>query len=602
MAAAPSPWASSISPGVSTKRYLGIWFSVSNDTVYWVANRDNPLDDRSGMLVFNDAGSLVLLDGSRRTVWFSDLSVGASAVAAQLLESGNLVVRNGSSDAYLWQTFDSPSDTLLPGMKLGKYSWSRTVWKLTSWRSADDPSPGDYSRTLEGAGMPELVLWQGNVKTYRTGPWNGVYFNGVPEATGYSKWYRLYVTGSGTDTTYGYTALPGAPLTRVVVNHTGVAQRLLMLNKYCLLASIADDPESGGGKSFPIALEVAPVASAVTVLLVVFLIWWRMRRRILGAIPQNPSIAVHSVNLATLKHVTGNFSESNIIGQGGFGVVYKAQLADGRMIAVKRLKQSALTRKGKKDFAREVEVMAGLRHGSLLRLLAYCNQGKERILVYEYMQNKSLNIYIFGTPEIRASLNWARRLEIIHGIAHGVAYLHGGSDKSVIHRDLKPGNILLDDEWKAKVADFGERVGGGVEEAEDIAESRPSDHGGAAREADGDAGSGGCAGPLAESGPGEQDGWAGERVGGRAEEVEDDGGAARGAAGDAGSGGCVGPLAESGSSWHGRARLIFVGSGEAGPWVSDAAFLDGTLAGGGQGSRRAPRRHPCCSQAAVYGQ
>jgi serine/threonine protein kinase len=67
------------------------------------------------------------------------------------------------------------------------------------------------------------------------------------------------------------------------------------------------------------------------------------------------------------------------------------------MIAVKRLKQSALTRKGKKDFAREVEVMAGLRHGSLLRLLAYCNQGKERILVYEYMQNKSLNIYIFGT-------------------------------------------------------------------------------------------------------------------------------------------------------------------------------------------------------------
>jgi serine/threonine protein kinase len=68
------------------------------------------------------------------------------------------------------------------------------------------------------------------------------------------------------------------------------------------------------------------------------------------------------------------------------------------MIAVKRLKQSALTRKGEKDFAREVEVMAGLRHGNLLRLLAYCNQGKERILVYEYMQNKSLNIYIFGTP------------------------------------------------------------------------------------------------------------------------------------------------------------------------------------------------------------
>jgi serine/threonine protein kinase len=73
-------------------------------------------------------------------------------------------------------------------------------------------------------------------------------------------------------------------------------------------------------------------------------------------------------------------------------------MAKGRMIAVKRLKQSTLTRKGKNDFAREVEVMAGLRHGRLIRLLAYCNQGRERILVYEYMQNLSLNVYIFGTP------------------------------------------------------------------------------------------------------------------------------------------------------------------------------------------------------------
>ena len=76
---------------------------------------------------------------------------------------------------------------------------------------------------------------------------------------------------------------------------------------------------------------------------------------------------------------------------------HQAQVAEGRMIAVKRLKQSALTKKGKKDFAREVEVMAGLRHGSLVRLLAYCNQGKERILVYDYMLNKSLDVYIFGT-------------------------------------------------------------------------------------------------------------------------------------------------------------------------------------------------------------
>ena len=166
-------------------------------------------------------------------------------------------------------------------------------------------------------------------------------------------------------------------------------------------------------------------------------------------------MAVPSVNLSIIKEVTETFSESNIIGQGGFSIIYKGLLPEGRMIAVKRLKQSALTTKGKKDFGREVEVMAGLRHGNLVRLLAYCNEGKERILIYEHMQNKSLNVYIFGIPKLRALLNWARRLELLHGIAHGVAYLHGGSGESVIHRDLKPGNILLDDEWKPKIADFG---------------------------------------------------------------------------------------------------------------------------------------------------
>ncbi|XBJ05602.1 hypothetical protein VPH35_024357 [Triticum aestivum] len=150
------------SPGASTKRYLGlgIWFSVSNDTVYWVANRADPLlGDMSGMLVFNGGGTLLLLDGSRRTLWSSDFSGGATAAAAQLLESGNLVVRNGSSVTYLWQSFDHPSDTLLSGMKLGRNFWTGAEWQLTSWRSADDPSPGDYRRTLESSGLPEIVTW-----------------------------------------------------------------------------------------------------------------------------------------------------------------------------------------------------------------------------------------------------------------------------------------------------------------------------------------------------------------------------------------------------------------------------------------------------------
>nr|ADG56510.1 putative receptor-like kinase [Hordeum vulgare subsp. vulgare] len=112
-------------------------------------------------------------------------------------------------------------------------------------------------------------------------------------------------------------------------------------------------------------------------------------------IPQSSAMTVPLVDLYTLKQATLNFSETHVIGQGGFGIVYKGQLPDGRTIAVKRLRQSARTRKGKCDFTREVEVIVRLWHGNLVPLLAYCNEGDERILVYVYMPNKSLDLYIF---------------------------------------------------------------------------------------------------------------------------------------------------------------------------------------------------------------
>ncbi|RLM64310.1 hypothetical protein C2845_PM16G21070 [Panicum miliaceum] len=169
-----------------------------------------------------------------------------------------------------------------------------------------------------------------------------------------------------------------------------------------------------------------------------------------------PAPTVPSCELSSLKKATGDFSESNVIGRGGFGIVYEGHLPDGRKVAVKRLiMQSSLTDEGANAFMREVGVMSKLRHGNLLQLLSYCQDGKERILVYEYMKNKSLNIYIFGgDPRLQALLNWDRRLEIVRGVAKGVAYLHGLSEE-VIHRDLKSSNILLDDNWRPKIADFG---------------------------------------------------------------------------------------------------------------------------------------------------
>jgi len=217
-----------LSPGVSSKRYLGIWFSVSRDAVCWVANRDRPISDNSGVLMVSDTGSLLLLDGSAGQIAWSSNSSSTSPVEAQLLDNGNLVVRSrGGSAAILWHSFGHPSNVLLSGMKVGRDFSTGAEWYLTSWRSADDPSPGAYRRALDTSGLLELVVWQGNVRTYRTGPWNGRWFSGVPEASAYRNliWYQ--VTTSPAEISYGYTSKPGAALTRVVLTDTGMAKCLV---------------------------------------------------------------------------------------------------------------------------------------------------------------------------------------------------------------------------------------------------------------------------------------------------------------------------------------------------------------------------------------
>ncbi|RCV35610.1 LOW QUALITY PROTEIN: hypothetical protein SETIT_7G253100v2 [Setaria italica] len=212
-----------------------IWFSVSETAVCWVANRERPLNDTSGVLVLGDTGRLFLLDGSGQVVWSSN-SVGAASAVARLLHSGNLVVlRHRNSSAVLWQSFDHPSNTLLPGMKTGKNLWTGAEWYLTSWRSANDPAPGPYRRGTQTAGLPENVVWHGGAKKYRTGPWNALWFNGVPEMRSYAD---MFVTASPGEVTYGYHAKAGAPFSLLVVTEDGAIQPLVW------------DPSSRAWKTF----------------------------------------------------------------------------------------------------------------------------------------------------------------------------------------------------------------------------------------------------------------------------------------------------------------------------------------------------------------
>ncbi|CAD5316833.1 unnamed protein product [Arabidopsis thaliana] len=152
-----------------------------------------------------------------------------------------------------------------------------------------------------------------------------------------------------------------------------------------------------------------------------------------------------------LTDITEGFSKHNILGEGGFGCVYKGKLNDGKLVAVKQLKVGS--GQGDREFKAEVEIISRVHHRHLVSLVGYCIADSERLLIYEYVPNQTLEHHLHGKG--RPVLEWARRVRIAIGSAKGLAYLHEDCHPKIIHRDIKSANILLDDEFEAQVADFG---------------------------------------------------------------------------------------------------------------------------------------------------
>ncbi|XP_073004948.1 cysteine-rich receptor-like protein kinase 25 [Typha latifolia] len=157
-------------------------------------------------------------------------------------------------------------------------------------------------------------------------------------------------------------------------------------------------------------------------------------------------------DLDTLKAATNGFSDANKLGEGGFGPVYKGMLLGGQEIAVKRL--SWTSRQGLVELRNEVVLVAKLQHRNLVRLLGFCLEEKEKLLVYEYLPHKSLDTILFDSSR-RGKLDWGSRYKIIEGIGRGLLYLHKDSCLKIVHRDLKASNILLDGDMNPKISDFG---------------------------------------------------------------------------------------------------------------------------------------------------
>ncbi|PPS15826.1 hypothetical protein GOBAR_AA04748 [Gossypium barbadense] len=222
------------SPGSSRNRYVGIWYhQIPEKTVVWVANRESPIKDNSGILRIDSQGNLALFQRNQTLpVWSTNVSItGTRNSIALILDSGNLVLlQNDTRRAVLWESFDYPTNSMLPFMKLG-WSFRTGVDRvLTSWKSPDDPGIGNYSYRINPSGFPQLYLYKGSAPWWRTGSWTGQRWSGVPEMTS-SYIFNVSFVNTPDEVSITYGVKKASFITRMITNETGIQQRFTWNNQ-----------------------------------------------------------------------------------------------------------------------------------------------------------------------------------------------------------------------------------------------------------------------------------------------------------------------------------------------------------------------------------
>ncbi|PSR95651.1 G-type lectin S-receptor-like serine/threonine-protein kinase [Actinidia chinensis var. chinensis] len=214
--------------------YLGIWYKkISPGMVVWVANRVVALTDPSGVLRITNPGILGLFNSSGTLIWSSNSSTSVLNPIAQLLDSGNLVVRDQNEpnpEIFLWQSFDYPSDNFLPGMRFGKNLKTGLDRYFTSWKSSEDPSPGNFTYRLDPSGDPQLIMRNGDVVKFRSGPWNGLRFSGFPQM-GPNTVYAFGFVFNQEEVYYYFNLVNDSVVTRLVLNPNGQIQRFAWVDR-----------------------------------------------------------------------------------------------------------------------------------------------------------------------------------------------------------------------------------------------------------------------------------------------------------------------------------------------------------------------------------
>ncbi|KAL6192226.1 hypothetical protein ACLB2K_038611 [Fragaria x ananassa] len=470
-------------PENSSKYFLGIRFNTFPDTaLVWIANRESPLDS-PGLFMLSSDGNLVVLDHTRNRVWSTNVSISVSAMnhtTGLLADTGNLVL--SFEKVNLWQSFDHPSDTQLPGMKISLNKKTSQKRRLTTWAALDDPQLGNFTFGVD----PQLPLqrsfrssvgdWSGgcvreNVLTCSNGiegnfskienvklPDHSERLNNKSMRECESECRRncsctAYAYVNGTEGSTGKCLAWFGELQDLVET------KIVAANDIHIRVHGSELGKKGVSvKSLKRTLVIAIVSAAVGLLTITFgyLLWKNKLGRIAITVRENiggkNDTELPLFSLMSILAATNNFSDDNKLGEGGFGPVYKGNLPGNQEVAVKRL--SKKSGQGHHEFMNELKLIAKLQHTNLARLMGCCMEGDELILIYEYMPNRSLDKFLFD-PFEKTKLDWGTRFRIIQGIAQGVLYIHKYSRLKIIHRDLKASNVLLDGTMNPKVSDFG---------------------------------------------------------------------------------------------------------------------------------------------------